>query len=309
MQHCRESAEGRYRPPTPAPEVEHVVVLRDGRTLAGIRHLFPNARLHLWLHDLAAPGSTRGRWLASADGELDARSSVICVSEFLRRRVEPIVRGLRAGNEIDLRAIPNAIANELTPDGTPCDPDRLVFLSSPNKGLAYALTAFQAIREVMPTLRFAIANPGYRNIPAVALPNVEWLGALPPAQALAQSRAALCVFMPNFRIPETFGLVFAEANAVGTPVLAHDIGAAREVLHANNPVLPVRVRQRMLDFKGRMLGWRARGLLGRAGRRLGIFDDYIELLQRWRSGARPRVEGEPRFRLTSVAEQWSALLR
>jgi len=30
----------------------------------------PNARIHLWLHDLMAPGSTRARWLAGADAAL-----------------------------------------------------------------------------------------------------------------------------------------------------------------------------------------------------------------------------------------------
>ena len=35
--------------------------------------------------------------------------------------------------------------------------------------------------------------------------------------------------------PETFGLVLAEAAAVGTPTLAYDFGAAREVMPLENP--------------------------------------------------------------------------
>src|SRR5690348_11332139 len=58
MQHCRRVGDGRYQPLSPSLDTEHVVVLRDARALLDVRPLFPNARFHLWLHDLAAPGST-----------------------------------------------------------------------------------------------------------------------------------------------------------------------------------------------------------------------------------------------------------
>jgi glycosyltransferase involved in cell wall biosynthesis len=137
---------------------------------------------------------------------------------------------------------------------------------------------------------------------------VQWLGTLTPAQTLEQAASALCVFMPNFVLPETFGLVFAEANAVGTPVLAHDCGAAREVLHAANPVLAVRLRQRQFAWAMRALGWRASRQAAAVGARLGLFDQYLELLGTWRSGQRPRVAGAERFRLSRVAQDWRALL-
>ena len=306
MQHCRRDAEGRYRPPGASSEARHVIVLRDARALRGIRPRFPNARFHVWLHDRVEPGSTRANWLAQADAALED-VTLICVSEWLRHNVDLAVRPLRSAATLQTRVIFNPIADALSP-AREFDADKLVFLSSPNKGLRYALIAFQAIRRALPSLRFCVANPGYRADARMELPGVQWLGTLTPAQTMEQAASALCVFMPNFLLPETFGLVFAEANAVGTPVLAHDCGAAREVLHAANPVLPVRLRQRQFALAMRALGWRAPRIAATVGSRMGVFDEYLELLQTWRSGQRPRVDGSARFRLSRVAQDWRALL-
>ena len=63
MQHNRTSAWERYLPVQSIAAVEHVVVIRESRALAQARELFPNAQLHLWLHDKLRPGSKRGRRL------------------------------------------------------------------------------------------------------------------------------------------------------------------------------------------------------------------------------------------------------
>jgi glycosyltransferase involved in cell wall biosynthesis len=306
MQHCRRDAEGRYRPPGASTEARHVIVLRDARALRGIRARFPNARFHVWLHDRVERGSTRARWLAQADAALED-VTLVCVSEWLRHRVELAVHPLRSAPTLRTRVIFNPIADELAP-AREFDADKLVFLSSPNKGLRYALIAFQALRRALPSLRFCVANPGYRTEAHGDFPGVQWLGTLTPAQTMEQAASALCVFMPNFLLPETFGLVFAEANALGTPVLAHDCGAAREVLHAANPVLPVRRRQRQFAWAMRALGWRAPHQAATLGVRAGLFDEYLELLRSWRSGQRPRVTGAARFRLSRVAQDWRDLL-
>lgn len=308
MQHCRERPDGRYRPPFAATNVEHVVVLRDARALRDARRRFPNARLHVWLHDLAAPGSTRARWLTTSAAELRG-VTLICVSDFLHARIAAVVDRLKEVEAIDIRTIFNPIDDDLAPASEPVEVDKLVFLSSPNKGLSYALTAFQAMRRVIPELRLFVGNPGYKALPARNLPNVVWLGALPWAQAMAQARSALAVFMPNILLPETFGLLFAEANAVGTPVLAHDVGAAREVLHAENPVLPVRTRQSLCARAARQLGVRAPDWLSRPARRLGVFDDYVDRIRSWRAGDRPQVSGDSLFRSSTVVREWRQLLK
>jgi glycosyltransferase involved in cell wall biosynthesis len=262
----------------------------------------------VWLHDLAAPGSTRARWLTQAADSLPG-VTLVCVSDFLHRRVAAVVNRLERARDIEIRTLFNPIDDDLGPGDADVDTSKLVFLSSPNKGLSYALTAFQGIRRALPRLRLYVANPGYRQMSALELPEVVWLGALPPARAMAHARSALCVFMPNFRIPETFGLVFAEANAVGTPVLTHDCGAAREVLHQANPVLPIKALQRGCARLAHAFGANAPRVLAGPALRLGVFDDYIDLLRLWQSGQRPRVAADARFRLSAVADEWRRLLR
>jgi len=309
MQHNRRTTDGRYRPPQPSSVVDHVVVLRDARAIDSARQLFPNARIHLWLHDLVAPGSTRAQWLASADAALACGGgTVICVSNFLRQRAQAVLQSLTRSTAVEVRTIFNPIDDALDRNGTALDPGKLVFLSSPNKGLSYSLAAFQAVRRAFPEMRLCVANPGYRALGAIALDDVEWLGVLPPARAFAEARSAFCVFMPNFVLPETFGLVFAEANAVGTPVIAHDCGAAREVLHPQNPVLPVHRSQRNFELLTAVLPWRAKLSLAAMTRQSSIFDDYVETLRAWRERGRPAVSADPRFRMSRVAEDWRALL-
>jgi glycosyltransferase involved in cell wall biosynthesis len=307
VQHCRDTAEGRYRPPFASADVEHAVVSRDARALPEVRRRFPNARLYVWLHDLAAPGSTRAKWLTRTQSSLDG-VTLICVSDFLHARIAAVVDELDSPDAVSIRTIFNPIADDLLPSGEAIDENKLIFLSSPNKGLSYALTAFQAMREAMPGLRLFVANPGYRELQVREIPGVFWLGKLPNAQAITHARSAFAVFMPNLLLPETFGLVYAEANAVGTPVLAHDVGAAREVLHAANPVLPVRARQRVCARVTREFGARAPHWLSGAAQSLGVFDDYIATLRAWRAGQRPTVVGNPRFRLSEVVREWRRLL-
>lgn len=59
--------------------------------------------------------------------------------------------------------------------------------------------------------------------------NVCLLGRFDPAGVRAQLANASCVLIPS-TCPESFGLVAAEAMAVGTPVVASDIGALTELM-------------------------------------------------------------------------------
>ena len=308
-QHNRTGASGRYQPPERDPGVGAVIVNRDSRALPTVRRLYPNARVFLWLHDRMRPGSRRARWLASTAEllrELDVR--IICVSDTQRAEVEATLRWMRAAPAIGARTIYNPIDDALLPDGSPVDARKLVFLSSPNKGLKFTLDAFRALRRRMPDLELLVGNPGYKTRDWAPIEGVRDLGPLPQARMHAQVRTALCTFCPNFVVPETFGLVFAESNALGTPVLTCDCGAAREIIGDARQVVAVSGAQRL--YEGLLGGcaprWRA--LPAQVAAMLGLFDAYAQRIGAWRAGERPVTAADPRFRLSAVLERWRAEL-
>jgi len=304
-QHNRTETAGRYRPPSAVAHVRDVVVLRDPRALKAAARLFPGARLTLWVHDRIEPGSSRARWFAAAAAELRRLApDIVCVSDYQHERVVATLAGLPGCERLAVRRIYNPVDDDIVPDGTAVDPTKLVFFSSPNKGLRFALDAFRALRRRMPDLRLCVGNPGYKSFAAAAIAGVEWLGSLPHARVLAEARAALCTFSPNFVIPETFGLVFAESRAVGTPVLTHDCGAAGEVLGDPGQLLPVTLALRAYEAPLHRLAPRWRAVPALLADRLGLFDRYIERIDGWRNGERPRVGPDPRFRLSVIAGEW-----
>ncbi|MGH8254179.1 MAG: glycosyltransferase family 4 protein [Steroidobacteraceae bacterium] len=309
-QHNRSKDNGNYRRPARIEGIEHVVVVRDSRALPMLKELYPRAQFYLWVHDQMNPGSKRARRLAStADIMRELAVRIICVSNWQRGRVEATLAGIGLADRVTARTIYNPVADDLWPDDTAVDPDRLVFFSSPNKGLAYALDVFTSLRRRMPSLRLLVGNPAYKRGRTAGRDGVEYLGPQPQAHMHAVVRGALCTFAPNFVLPETFGLVYAESKALGTPVLAHDCGAAVEVIDDPRQVMPTRRAWRRYESLVHALpsSWR-RGP-ARLADGLGLFDAYFERISAWRAGERPQVGPDTRFMLTSVAAQWRALLR
>jgi len=309
MQHNRTEAYGSYLPPGKIGGIEHVVLNRDSRALPTIRALYPNARVYLWVHDQLNPGSKRGRRLASTAQHLrDLAVTVVCVSDSQRRGVEATLRRIRVDDKVSARTIYNPVDDRLRPDDTPFDERKLVFFSSPNKGLAYTLDAFRALRRRMPDLRLQVGNPGYKIRRSAQIEGVEYLGPQPQERIHREVRGALCTFFPNFVLPETFGLVFAESKAVGTPILTHDCGAAAEIVGDPRQVIPVTGTQRAYEWALTKFSpaWRAGP--AKLADQFGLFDAYIERIREWRSQGRPQVGPDPRFGLTAVAGQWRAML-
>ena len=124
------------------------------------------------------------------------------------------------------------------------------------------------------------SDPGYLRWDAGPAPDgTVLLGALPHADLIARMRRALCLFYPQTTFAETFGLVLAEANAVGTPVLVHPgLGANDEVVRGSGQAV-----------HGRDV------------------DAQLERILRWRADP-PRVTVHPEFRLARVAERWREVL-
>ena len=277
-----------------APDI--VVVLRKLRLLRHYRRLYPRARLFCWLHNWQRPEALFWSIHARRYG-----AQIVTVSEAHRQHTERVVNGFAARSvgalllkptRISVQRIYNPIATDLRsePDSVagpdPMDSNQLIYLSTANKGLAQVLRTFAQVRERLPELRLLVAGTDPDVLRSLTdlnqhldQPGVEILGRLPRPELYAHLQRSLCVFYPQDQHAETFGLIFAEAHALGTPVLAHDFGAAREIL--NDPEQLVAAN----DLEG-----------------------IISRLRAWQAGGRPRVSARPEFQLESVLQDWLRLL-
>ncbi len=248
-----------------------VVVLNRWKVAVKLRKVNPTVPIFLWLH--VFPGRHNRKMGAALR---KAGVTVICVS---RTHAEALA-AFTAPATPPLRHIYNPIADALQPDDTPRDRDRLLFASSPHKGLSEVFQQFSALRERLPQLTLAVADPGYLSWNTGPVPEgVCFLGPLSHEALIRQMRRALCLFYPQTSFAETFGLVLAEANAVGTPALVHGpLGANREILRGGDQLID---GHDFAQIYARITAWRARP---------------------------PELRGAAAFRLSAVAQGWQELL-
>ncbi len=221
-------------------DVDHVVILRKYPQILVFQKQFPTARIHLWIHTyknweyVLKRGIKTGQpWQLITNSKTHAKH---CDRLLHHGLVGNIFNLFKA--KISIKTCYNPIPASLGRyKPKPRDPNKLLFLSAPNKGLEQVLKTFQQINRHLKDLQLYVANPGYRDEHPQDIPNVHYLGALPAEQVKHHLATSLCVFYPQDSFAETFGLIYAEANALGTPVMAHDIGAAREILHPNNTLI------------------------------------------------------------------------
>ena len=262
------------------PEV--LILLRDYKKLALLAEQFPKARRYLWLHNMPSRQLYKER-----EAFKRYHFEIIAVSHFHQRAIQKRLAGnclqrllnfYCAPFKLPIHVLYNPIADHLKADGTAIKEQQLLFMSSPQKGLAETLKRFKEVREHYPEYELLIANPGYVKMTEALPPQAHFLGALPHEELLKILRESFCVFYPQCERVETFGLVYAEANAVGTPVLAHDSGAASEVLSTRDQVLD--------------------------GHSLSAI---LAKLAKWQT-QRPQLEGQAAFRLSKVTQDWLSLL-
>lgn len=220
LQHCRVAAEEfeegirHLTADSRLPQPDKVIHLRTATEVATWREVWPDAAHYVWLHDN----------MLVAEPEM-AGQELICVSQWHRAQV---VRALPVGWSGPL---PSVIYNPVVTSGAKRRdkiPGRLGFFSSPHKGLSQVIELFLKAQAAIPDLSLIVANPGY--LPDMHHASIINLGQLNHRQTLEAMSRCQVLFYPQTVFPETFGLVMAEANYMGTPVLAHDMGAAMEVL-------------------------------------------------------------------------------
>lgn len=270
-QHNRIEARGRYwsRCDDPTSGLSAVVCLRDPNSLYRASKHFPGAKLYLWSHDLYSEQATE----QVSKAVRETASSVVCVSNFHKLQIR------RSGylGPIQVSHPPIDPAIERQPDVY--DPFQLVWFSSPHKGLKQALEIFAEIYKRDSRFKFVVHNPGYFEDHKTDQPGVI---IKPPGNyfdSIESVRGSLCVFYPNMVFPETFGIVFAEAEALGTPVLTHDLGAAREVLDHPQEIMDCRNTEKV-----------------------------VERVLHWSRGNRPVVRVNPKFSLKKSLDSWEKIL-
>lgn len=271
-QHCRTEASGRYLPLAELPSnAQHVVFLRDPRSLLAGKDKFFQGKFYLWSHDLASP-NLFGDTLKEVS---KAMRWNIAVSNSHKTQTYDVLQWMGHKERFPTKVAWNPIDDNLKPDGTEFDKNKLCFISSPHKGLEYALSIFERLHSINPDFKLHVTNPGYFKDAIVEQPGVVLEGSLSHDKVIALLRSSLCLFYPNTVFPETFGLVMAESDAVGTPVLTHAFGASYEV--TDHP-------QEVMDCRDK--------------------EAVVKKVMMWYHGSRPTVRGKPQFRLKNVVNHW-----
>ncbi len=272
-----------------ASGADHVVVLRrlGDAVRARVRGRAP--RVSLWYHDWIPDGSddaglvartrTRAKNSVRAALHLLFGIGIVAVSHTHAGNLSSALQGSLLPGVLTRRLRPEVIYNPIAatrPAGDrPVDPDKLIYCSAPWKGLGMVLAHFAGLRERFPDLRLVVASPGYDRLTDSTLPDgVEYVGTLGQRELLEEISTSLCVFYPANKVPETFGIIFLESHAVGTPVLAHRFGSAVEFL----------APEETLDATD-----------------AGAVAERIAL---WRGGGRPEPRLDDALRLEAVVQSW-----
>lgn len=244
-------------------ETDAVIHLRS----VGYFNYWPKARQFVWVHDDPTDAGTgshnMGRvWLPKIK---EANAQMLGVSDWQVNAIKaqwPEMPVTRIYPPVDDKCYSQSEA--------PYDPNSLIWLASPHKGLKEALPVFRKLKEGIPELTLTIFNPGYFKFQVEQEPGVLFMPETPRQTMRALLRKSLCLFYPSY-FRETFGLIAAEAEAAGVPVACYNVAA-----------------------------------LGESVRDSGFCRDeehLIETVKAWHK-VRPVVKGQARFKLTRLLEQY-----
>jgi phosphatidylinositol alpha-mannosyltransferase len=143
-----------------------------------------------------------------------------------------------------MAVVPNGVAPEFFADPEPldgwkADGPTVLFVGrlEPRKGLAYLVRAFLRLKPAFPRLRLLVVGRDDRHtqdramamVPSRLRTDLVFVGSVPQAD-LPSYYASADVFCAPSLGGESFGIVLAEAMAVGLPVVCSDIGGYRDVV-------------------------------------------------------------------------------
>jgi glycosyltransferase involved in cell wall biosynthesis len=178
------------------------------------------------------------RWYLRRRAPLQAHGArFICCSDFIRKQA--LAKGFPAektvvhytGIDTDFfRPAPNVVR---------CPVVLFVGRLVPKKGCEYLIRAMARVQEVMPEIRLVVIGQGplrkeLEQQAAALLHNFEFLGERPPAAVRDWMNRAAVFSAPSVVAEsgdaEGFGMVFAEAQAMGLPVVSFATGGIPEAV-------------------------------------------------------------------------------
>jgi len=175
-----------------------------------------------------------------------AAALVLCVSQFVR---EKAVRKGAPPHKTLVHYIGVDIAG-FTPDASVARSDTVLFVGRlvGNKGCDQLLHAMRLVQRSHPECRLVIIGEGplrprlERTARELALPDVRFLSTQPAALVRYWMNRARVLCVPSVTVDsgasEGFGMVFAEAQAMGLPVASFETGGIPEaVVHGETGLL------------------------------------------------------------------------
>jgi phosphatidylinositol alpha-mannosyltransferase len=185
---------------------------------------------------------------------LDRSLALVAASPLLRRAYDRLAGRIAVSASArdtwqghfggTMAVVPNGVAPEFFAGPEPLPGWRnsgptVLFVGrlEPRKGLAYLVRAFLRLKPRYPRLRLLVVGRDDKHqqdkamemVPPRLRPDLVFVGSVPQAD-LPSYYASADVFCAPSLGGESFGIVLAEAMAVGLPVVCSDIGGYRDVV-------------------------------------------------------------------------------
>ena len=248
--------------------VPDIIIIRSKyRLLKDYGFVYPTAKMFVWAHNFQNYDI-----LGRRHRVIKANATVICVSKSHRDHINKIFNGALSWlfrllafqfKKVPVTYIYNVIDSDYIKNNEPYDKNKLFFFSTPNKGLKEVLNHFAELLKQAPDYHLYIAGATpeqlenyHLNKTLLDSDSVTVLGRLPKKDIISHLRSSFCVFYPQHVHAETFGLIYVEANCVGTPVLAHPFGAATEVIGNTEQLVDGRSTEAVVN---KILDWKKNG--------------------------------------------------
>ena len=243
-----------------------IIIIRKYKYLKIYSSVYPKAKMFVWVHNFSKYEILgRRHWMAKTNAK------IICVSQNHKKHIDKILNGKVSWlfrllafkfKNIPITYVYNTIEHEFSNKVYTTDPNKLIFFSSPYKGLREVLNHFSELLKKEPNYKLYItagedSQKAYNlNKDVIHSDSVVLLGRISKDEVISHVQESFCVFYPQHVFAETFGLVYVEANCAGTPVLAHDIGSANEVMKNKEQLVDARNSQEVVN---KILSWKKNG--------------------------------------------------